>query len=70
VEQNLADAMHLYKGATALGEGGRPWITAPLTQTISDARFWTLSSVRPLGNDVVMIYDSVGAGAPVIPSTL
>eukprot|EP00037_Helgoeca_nana_P021038 m.210750 g.210750 ORF g.210750 m.210750 type:complete len:618 (+) comp25494_c0_seq7:97-1950(+) len=70
LKQNLADAMHLYKGATALGEGGRPWITAPLTQTISDARFWTLSSVRPLGNDVVMIYDSVGAGAPVIPSTL
>lgn len=49
LRQDLVDELWIYTGATILGSSKR-W--APLmTKTIGDARFWTLRSVRPLGND-------------------
>ena len=56
LQQGLVDELHLYKGSTVIGEGGRLWVTSPLAATIGDARFWALRSVRQLGNDAVMVY--------------
>jgi riboflavin biosynthesis pyrimidine reductase len=56
LRDGLVDELHVYKGSTVIGEGGRPWVTSPLAATIGDARFWALKSVRQLGNDAVMVY--------------
>ena len=57
LRSNLANEICMYKGATALGDSAKSWITSDLTATIADARFWHLRSARVIGNDVCMEYE-------------
>lgn len=65
LREGLVDELHVYKGSTVIGEGGRSWITSSLAATIGDARFWALRSVRQAGNDAVMIYGKPDNGLAV-----
>jgi riboflavin biosynthesis pyrimidine reductase len=44
-----------------LGSTAKSWGVGELTKTIGDAKFWTLRTVRALGNDVCMEYEVVPA---------
>eukprot|EP01117_Protostelium_nocturnum_P014568 TRINITY_DN5550_c0_g1_i7.p1 TRINITY_DN5550_c0_g1~~TRINITY_DN5550_c0_g1_i7.p1 ORF type:complete len:526 (-),score=196.81 TRINITY_DN5550_c0_g1_i7:194-1771(-) len=57
LKRNLVDKLVVYQGATIIGSNGKSWINGSLSQTVSDLKFWKLSEVKAIGNDIKMEYE-------------
>lgn len=61
LRHGFVDELRVYLGATLLGSTAQPWAQTGLTQTIGDAKFWRLRTVRKLEDDVCMEYEKIQA---------
>ena len=56
LKKGLANHLHVNVGACMLGGTAKPWMDLPFTETIAEAKFWSLNTIKQCGDDVRLEY--------------
>lgn len=59
LKQELVNQLVIYQGACIIGNSGYPWFQEALSNTMTDIKFWKLTGLKQLDNDVCMIYNKI-----------
>jgi diaminohydroxyphosphoribosylaminopyrimidine deaminase/5-amino-6-(5-phosphoribosylamino)uracil reductase len=54
--RGLVDELVVYQGSCILGGTALPWISSPVTSTISQAKFWKLTRMQQFEDNVCLVY--------------